>query len=261
MMTSKADAAWIARALVHGSPVRIGEPDLTELVRALRPVEFAPGTVLYSRGKRPKGIWILRSGCVEISEGTGPSRSVVTVCREGDVIGDLYVLLSTTAPFTARCTERTECWSLPGDKFRRLLAAYPSLSIAWLCNLAGRLSQARTRVGQVLGRSLPQRLARFLLEEGVDGTMLLPQRTIAQMLGVQRTSVNKTLKEFEGRGIIELGYGSVTVVDEEALRHIALDADGSSNGSSADVAVRLQSVVDKDAIASSTAAGKAKSAR
>lgn len=247
MMTSKADAAWIARALVHGSPVRIGEPDLTELVRALRPVEFAAGTVLYSRGKRPKGIWILRGGCVEISEGTGASRSVVIVCREGDVIGDLYVLLGTMAPFTARCTERTECWFLSGDKFRRLLAAYPSLSIAWLCNLAGRLSQARTRVGQVLGRSLSQRLARLLLEEGVDGTMKLPQRTIAQMLGVQRTSVNKTLNEFERRGIIQIGYGSVTVADEEALRHIAFDADGSSNGSAPDAVTAPHPRLPKEA--------------
>ena len=227
--------------LVSGSSVRIGEPDLTELVKALRSVEHPAGTVMYSNGSRPQGLWIIRRGCIEVSEGSGPSRSVVTVFQAGDVLGDIYILLDKPPLFTARCVERTECWYLSADEFRRLLATYPSLAIAWLCSLADRLSRARTRLGQVLGRTLRERLARVLLEEAVDGVLHLPQRTIAQMLGVQRTSVNKTLKELERRGFVHLAYATVTIIDPGALEGIALNGGGSSNGSPRDPEAEVHS--------------------
>ena len=113
------------------------------------------------------------------------------------------------------------CWFLPAREFRRLLASCPSLAIAWLCSLANRLQQSRERMLVVLGRSLPERLAGLLLDEAVDGVVRLPQKTIAQMLGVQRSSVNKALKELEADGLVTVGYGTARLVDAERLRRVA----------------------------------------
>lgn len=221
MRRAAVDAAWVAKALVAGGPVDVGEPDLTELMHALGPLHLDRGSILYSPDQPPGGVSIIRSGCVELSQGVGPDRRVLGLLKATDVLGDVSVLQNAPDWFTARCVEHTEVWFLPADDFRRLIAAYPTIAIGWLCNLAGRLTRARTRVAEILGSSLPARIARLLLREGADGALHLPQKTIAQMLGVQRTSVNKILNEFERDGLVRLGYGRVTLLDTERLRELA----------------------------------------
>jgi Mn-dependent DtxR family transcriptional regulator len=50
-------------------------------------------------------------------------------------------------------------------------------------------------------------------DEGVP----LPQRTLAAMLGVQRPSLNKVLKDLEKKGLIVLAYGRIEITDAEGL--------------------------------------------
>lgn len=43
------------------------------------------------------------------------------------------------------------------------------------------------------------------------------RRTIAAMLGVQRPSLNKILKDLENKGLITLGYGQIQIKDPAGL--------------------------------------------
>ncbi|MDP9069187.1 MAG: Crp/Fnr family transcriptional regulator [Actinomycetota bacterium] len=194
---------------------------MAQLTQAMHAVELEPGTVLYEAGRVPTGIWMIRSGCIEISDRTSGRRRVAALLREGDIAGDLYVLTNTQSPLTARCLERAEVWFLPADSYRRVVTTCPSLTLAWLCSLASRLCDSRTRILEILGGTLEQRLARLLLEESVDGVLRLPQQTAAQMLGVQRTSLNKTLKRLACDGLVTIGYGSVRLHDLPRLRLLA----------------------------------------
>jgi CRP-like cAMP-binding protein len=44
-----------------------------------------------------------------------------------------------------------------------------------------------------------------------------PQRTLAAMLGVQRPSLNKVLKDLERDGLIRISYSTIEVVDRAGL--------------------------------------------
>ena len=74
---------------------------------------------------------------------------------------------------------------------------------------------------QLLGRSLAEQLARLLVDEADGDIVPLPQRTLAAMLGVQRPSLNKVLKEMENRTLVELGYGQVRILDRKGLDRLA----------------------------------------
>jgi predicted ArsR family transcriptional regulator len=54
----------------------------------------------------------------------------------------------------------------------------------------------------------------------------LTQQTIADLLGVQRTSVTRTLQGLQRQGIIEIGYGHIAVRDHALLAKAA----GGTNG-------------------------------
>ena len=70
----------------------------------------------------------------------------------------------------------------------------------------------------MLGRPLPAQVAQLLLDESLDGAVPLAQRTLAAMLGVQRPSLNKILKDFERKGLITIHYAGIELVDTDGLR-------------------------------------------
>jgi Mn-dependent DtxR family transcriptional regulator len=45
----------------------------------------------------------------------------------------------------------------------------------------------------------------------------LPQRTLAAMLGAQRPSLNKILKELERDGLITIHYAAIDITDPDRL--------------------------------------------
>jgi Mn-dependent DtxR family transcriptional regulator len=66
-----------------------------------------------------------------------------------------------------------------------------------------------------------EQTTRLILDEQHEGKVPLPQRTLAAMLGVQRPSLNKVLKDLEHKGLISLGYGHIQIEDEDRLGSLA----------------------------------------
>ncbi|MGH8115149.1 MAG: Crp/Fnr family transcriptional regulator [Rhodanobacteraceae bacterium] len=180
--------------------------------------EFAPGSVVFLADRAASGVWIVRQGQIELAVGSGRRRAVVDILRPGDVDGDIPLLLDMPPPYTARALTESTCLFLDRDAFDRLLATHPAISRRWLSSVAQRVSAGQARLIGLLGRPLPAQLAQLLLDEAVDARVELAQRTIAAMLGVQRPSINKILKDFERDRLISVGYAVIEITDLDALR-------------------------------------------
>lgn len=216
-------AAWVARCVGRGESSPLGAQDVTALAAFLRTRTFTQGQRMFGAGDdggRP-GVWIIQRGRVELALGSGSRRSVVHVLHPGDVDGDIQHLLDMPFPYIGRALDEVTALFLGTDSFERLLAERPAISRRWLSSIAQRLATSQQRVIGLLGRSLAEQVARLLLDEAVDGEVLLPQRTVAAMIGVQRPSLNKVLKDFERRGLLSVGYGSITVRDTAGLATLA----------------------------------------
>lgn len=74
-------------------------------------------------------------------------------------------------------------------------------------------------------RSLPGQLARLLIDEAVEDRIPVTQRTLAAMLGVHRPSLNRVLKQFEGEGLLSLGYGRIQIRSRAGLEQFAISID------------------------------------
>jgi CRP-like cAMP-binding protein len=210
-------AAWVARCVGRGHAAPFTAHDLSALAAGLKTTSYERGAVVFQGGSAPSGVWIVRSGRVELSVGSGRKRAVVHVLGPGDVDGDIQHLLEMPLPYTAHALDDATVLFLDGDSFERLLASRIAIARRWLSSVAMRLAASQDRVLALLGRSLPEQVARVLLDEAVDGSVALPQRTLAAMLGVQRPSLNKILKDFERQGMIGVRYGAIDIVDAERL--------------------------------------------
>ena len=219
------DAAWVARCVGRGAAAPLGAGDVAALAETLQPIELRAGQPLFApNAPSSTGVWIIRSGQVELSVVAGRRRIVVGVLRPGDVEGDIPLLLGLALPYAAGAVDPVTCLRLTPSDFEGLLAGHPAIARRWLSSVAQRLATSHERLIALLGRPLPAQLAGLLLDEADrdhdDGVVRLPPRTLAAMLGVARPSLNKILKEFERHGHIDVGYASVRVLDTAALQRI-----------------------------------------
>lgn len=215
-------AAWVARCVGRGDRAPLHPDDVTALAGYLQTRELPAGTVLFGAGQPSTGVWIVRSGAVELAVGVGRRRAVVGLLRPGDIDGDIQLLLGMAPPYTARALTEATCLHLATDAFERLLAERPAITRRWLSSVATRLATAQTRLLGLLGRSLPEQTAQLLCDEAADdGTVTLSQQILAAMLGVHRPSLNKILKDFEHRGLISLGYREIHLRDQPTLTRLA----------------------------------------
>lgn len=215
------EAAWVARCVGDPETTPLTEGDLTALAFYLRPLEFDRGAPVFRAGERPEGVWIVRSGMIELATGTGRRKIVVQLLYPGSVDGDIQLILGMPLPYSARAIEASRCLFLTSDSFEALLREHPTVARRWLSSVAARVSRGQERLMGLLGRSLVEQTTRLLLDEQRDGRVPLPQKTLAAMLGVQRPSLNKVLKDLENKGMITLGYGQIQLNDAKGLEALA----------------------------------------
>ena len=213
-------AAWVARCVGRGEAAPLRPGDVTALAGMLQAREFAPGQVAFKAGEVAAGVWIVREGRVELSVGSGSRRAVVAMLRPGDVDGDIPLLLAMPMPYTGRALTVARCLYLGSGDFEQLLTTRPPVARRWLSSVAQRLAASQARVLGLLGGSLTAQAARLLAEEAEDGRVPLPQRTLAAMLGVQRPSLNKVLKDLERDGLIGISYSAIDILDPSRLARL-----------------------------------------
>ncbi|MHA7653727.1 Crp/Fnr family transcriptional regulator [Mycobacterium sp. ML4] len=210
-------AAWVARCVGRGASAPLHPNDLAALAENLQAKNFPPGAVLFVADQAAQEVCIVRQGQIELSVGSGRRRAVVDVLRPGDVDGDIPLLLDIPSPYTARALTDSRCLILDRQAFDRLLVDRPAIARRWLSSVAQRVSASQARLIGLLGRPLPAQLAQLLLDEAVDLRVELAQRTIAAMLGAQRPSVNKVIKDFERNNLVKVGYAVIEILDPAAL--------------------------------------------
>jgi len=210
-------AAWVARCVGRGEAAPLTADAVNALAATLKQHRVERGSVIFHAGQPTSGVWIIQHGRVELSVGSGRRRTVVGVLRPGDVDGDIQLLLDMAPPYTAHALDDATLLALKAADFEHLLATSPPIARRWLSSIAQRLATSQMRLLGLLGRTLTEQVARLLLDEAIDGQVALPQRTLAAMLGVQRPSLNKILKEFEREGLVRVRYAAIDILDTARL--------------------------------------------
>lgn len=216
------EAAWVARSVGRAELSPLTPDEVHRLAEHLEPRYLQPGERLFAAGEPPTTVWILRSGELELAVRTETRRrQAVEVLHPGDVTGDVEMLLDVPHPFGAWAVEESVVVGLDRHDFETLVSRRASAALRWMSSIAGRVAHCQERILQLLEPDLRHRLARILLEEADDGCVRLPQATLAELIGARRPSVNKALKEFEGKGWISLGYRRIGIADTQALERLA----------------------------------------
>lgn len=213
-------AAWVARWVGRGAAAPLHPGDLVTLADRLEPEVLPAGSVIFSAGRASAGVWIVRQGQVELSVESGAQRAVVGLLGPGDVDGDIALVLEVPLAYTARTLSATQCLFLPKHDFDTVLTTHPEIARRWLSSVAQRVSAGQFRLIDLLGRPLPGQVAHLLLDEAVDGSVRVDQRTLAAMVGARSAPFHKVIEEFERHSLITVGPDDIVIDDADGLRQL-----------------------------------------
>jgi CRP-like cAMP-binding protein len=130
---------------------------------------------------------------------------------------------------TATALRPSQVLIIPGEEFARFLTDEPNTWTAMAQDLETRLSEAELRLRGIASEGANRRLARALLSlsmstalAGVERTSLrLSQAELASWIGTSRETVERILRDWRNRRIVETGYRTITVLQVGDLMRVA----------------------------------------
>lgn len=192
------------------------------LADGVQVVQLPAGTQVFRASDSCPGFPIVLDGRVQVSRSLDNGRELVLYdveSGESCVMSTGCLLGNRSYGAHGQCLTDVELALLPQPLFDALLAAHAPFRAEVFSLFSNRLTQLMELVEAVGFQRLDQRLAAALLGKGqrVDSS----HEQLAHTLGVSRESVSRQLKHFEERGWVQLGRGSIGILDPRALRQLS----------------------------------------
>lgn len=198
-----------------------------ELFSGCRTDRHAAGQALFLQGDPGDRVFGVLSGKLEISLLAADGRKLVAnIETANSLVGEIAALDGGPRSASVTCLSDCTVVSLSRAQLLDRIERSPALGRAVIGYLCSRLRWMSDEVGDQALLALDQRLAkRVLFLSGLigepTGWIIVSQQEIAEFLGATRESVNKTLADWRGSGLVEVGRGKVRVIDPQGLRRIA----------------------------------------
>lgn len=185
------------------------------------------GQNICNQGDECAHLALVLSGTARIYK-LGESGREITLYRigrgESCILTASCILSQLPFPAFAVCEEPVAAVVIPANQIRQWLAE----SVLWRDYVFGlvahRMADIISLVEEVVFRRMDQRIADYLIQHcQQDGQRIeITHQLMASDLGTSREVVSRILKDFDSKGLIQVGRGSVEIVDKIQLQSKAL---------------------------------------
>ncbi|HSF80653.1 MAG TPA: Crp/Fnr family transcriptional regulator [Anaerolineales bacterium] len=184
------------------------------------------GRDVFAEGDEPDTIALLISGVVRVYK-IGETGREITLYRFGHgescILTANAILSAQSFPAIATVEKEAEAVLVPAESFRDWVRRYDPWREFVFDLLSSRLSSVMEIVDEVAFRRMDARVAALLHERGGQlNPVQITHQEIASELGSSREVVSRILEDFASRGLLQLGRGSVEILDFESLANIAV---------------------------------------
>jgi CRP-like cAMP-binding protein len=203
------------------------EAELKFLEPHLEAVSLAPGSLLYQAGDTIRHVYFPNNGMISMLSVTEQGQSVeVGFAGFEGMIGLPALLRQSETPYQAMVQVKSDCLRVESKHLLKLFdqcGAFHDVALRYLYLVFKQLSQ--TCICNHY-HTIEARLCRWLAvirERSGDKQLTLTQEFLAQMLGVQRTSIGMIAQSMQMAGIIRYRRGKIEIVDDERLKNAACE--------------------------------------
>ena len=194
--------------------------------------ELSKKMVLYQEGKRPKCLYLLKSGKIKAFRINEDGKEYITnLYVPGDYIGYLPLLENKSYEDSAIVLEDAEVAMFPKEEF--VDALYRDLTVAgkFIRLIALNVKEKEERLLSLAYGSLRKRVAKGLLDihgkfaagtktAGARVPLSISREDIAQYIGTATESLIRTLSDFKAEKLIDIQDGKIHIIDVQKLQHL-----------------------------------------
>jgi CRP-like cAMP-binding protein len=201
---------------------------------AARSRRVATGELLLRQDEPADRFYVVTEGRLRLTQVTAEGHQVIMgFVGPGGGLGIIAVLGRIDYPVSAEAVEDSELLGWDGEAFGELTLSHPQLAVNGMRLVAGRFRVVMDQLRELSTERVERRIARALLrlaaqagrrtEQGILIDMPLSRQDLAEMTGTTVFTVSRTLKAWEGLGIVRLGRKEVCICEPHALTVIAED--------------------------------------
>ena len=199
----------------------LDDDELGELAKLAIERNFMSNGFILWDGDAPEWFYIVAEGQVKVLKHSSLGREfIIAFFGPGEMFGEVAVFENKPYPASAQATENTRVVGIKRDEFLSFLADRPQVALRIINVLGGRLRDAQSRLRDLAGERVEQRLAGILLMLSSKLGLTLPftRQELADMAGTTIETTIRVMSNLKDRGIVRSVRGKVIIVDKEKLR-------------------------------------------
>lgn len=202
--------------------------DVRAVLAVARRSTYRRGEVVFHRHDPADAVHLVVKGRFDVRITTAVGDVVALAIRgPGETFGELAIVTSGERSATVTALEAGETLVVRGSELRRLAREHASVDEMLVRMLAEHVAFLSERLVESYTVDAEARVARRVLElarvYGGSPPVVIPliQEDLAALAGASRATVNRVLREAEGRGLVALGRGRTVVLDPGGLTRLA----------------------------------------
>jgi CRP/FNR family transcriptional regulator, cyclic AMP receptor protein len=207
-----------------------------ESLRAFERIKFTSsypaGAVLFVEGQAPRGIYMICKGRVKLTMSSPEGKTLIArVGEAGEVLGLHSSISGLPYELSAEALEPCQINFVRREDFLKLAAEHVDVHVSIAQQLSNSYRSACQQIRYLgLSQSATEKLARFLLRSAAEGQetkdgirihLNLTHEEIAQIVGVARETVTRSLTELRRKAVISTKGASVVIRRKSALEAMA----------------------------------------
>jgi CRP/FNR family cyclic AMP-dependent transcriptional regulator len=199
-----------------------------ELVSHAHRRSFDAGEQIFHVGSPGQSMMAVLTGTVRISLTTVKGKEIVLAdLSDGELFGEMALLDGKERSADATALTKCELLVLERRDVIPFLRLHPDSCLQLLEMLSTRLRRLDEQMAEIAFLELPARLGKMLLRTAHPGgrgnqlRLSTSQSDLAKMIGATREAVNRCLRDWQRRGILELKSGWTIILKPDVLGDLA----------------------------------------
>ena len=217
-MVATARTEILKQSLIFSS---LNNDELTELSKLAIERSFRPDEFVFWEGDDPDYFYIVVEGRIKVIKHSSSGKEfIIAFFGPGEMFGEVAVFEGKPYPASAQVVADTKILGIKKNDFLSFLSTRPQVALSIINVLGGRLRDAQSRLKDLAGERVEQRLAQTLLmlSSKLGPTLPFTRQEIADMAGTTTETAFRVTSQLKERGIISSVRGKIIILDETKLR-------------------------------------------
>jgi CRP/FNR family transcriptional regulator, cyclic AMP receptor protein len=205
------------------------EAELRQLAGVVREQHYRKNTTLFHIDDPGNALFILKSGVMKITiEDQNGREIILRMVYPTEFFGEMALLDGMPRSATVTTQEPCEALIIYRQHFLELIDTSPRILLNMTTVLSRRLRKMNELIRSLVFFDVYGKVARVLLtlvaEKGrvtAQGTVIdlrLTQQELAELAGMSRETMTRTLRDFQQAGVVRIESGIITILELDMLQ-------------------------------------------